>query len=382
MTQQRPGGRQRIVAARADRQDPVFGLDHVAGAREQQRALLVGDDQQGLEPAVATIQPPVLGQLDAGPREVAADGRRAWPRAGRTSVRPSAAEPAKPAERSCRCASVRTLLALALTMVLPIDTWPSAPSATLPSRRTHKTVVERIGAPGSAPSRGSSGHAAGVYAPRRLYGGAALAYHRAREHSPDAATPRRARLGRRQQPAGVDRRPRPRSSSRAPVVLVISNRAYAGALARAEATTDPRASTSAVASTPTPTRGCSSCCASTASTWSCSRVGSSLSTRACSRRYPGRVVNIHPGPLPALRRQGHVRRPRARGRARGRGRARSGPTVHLVNERYDEGRSSRTSRSRSNLVTHPKPCRNGCLARSTRCFGGCVRDQFCPPVPA
>src|SRR5919204_2034974 len=45
MSQQRDGGRLRERAAAADGSDAVVGLHHVAGARQDQRALLVGDYQ-------------------------------------------------------------------------------------------------------------------------------------------------------------------------------------------------------------------------------------------------------------------------------------------------------------------------------------------------
>jgi phosphoribosylglycinamide formyltransferase 1 len=52
--------------------------------------------------------------------------------------------------------------------------------------------------------------------------------------------------------------------------------------------------------------------------------------------YPGRVINIHPGPLPRFGGHGmyglHVHEA-----VLAAGVDRSGPTVHLVDERYDEG---------------------------------------------
>src|SRR5690606_11811858 len=59
------------------------------------------------------------------------------------NVRPSAADPAKP-PRIVPLQSVRILLADDLMIVLPIETCPSAPRATLASRQTHTTVVEQI----------------------------------------------------------------------------------------------------------------------------------------------------------------------------------------------------------------------------------------------
>src|SRR5262249_6528484 len=56
------------------------------------------------------------------------------------SVKASAVAPAKPPITS-PLASRRTFLAFALTMVWPIDTWPSPPTATMPPLRTVRMVV-------------------------------------------------------------------------------------------------------------------------------------------------------------------------------------------------------------------------------------------------
>ena len=66
--EQRARGRLRVRAARADREQLVLGLDHVAGARDQERLLLVGDDQERLEPAQHPIRAPILRELDCGAR--------------------------------------------------------------------------------------------------------------------------------------------------------------------------------------------------------------------------------------------------------------------------------------------------------------------------
>ena len=52
--------------------DPVVGLDEVAGARQQERRLRVEHDQHRLEPAEDAVGAPVLRQLDGRPLEVAA----------------------------------------------------------------------------------------------------------------------------------------------------------------------------------------------------------------------------------------------------------------------------------------------------------------------
>src|SRR5690606_34276543 len=69
--EQRAGGRQRIAAARADGDDAVLRLDHVAGAADDQRRFPVGHRQQRLELAEAAFGAPVLGHLDRGALQLA-----------------------------------------------------------------------------------------------------------------------------------------------------------------------------------------------------------------------------------------------------------------------------------------------------------------------
>ncbi len=52
--------------------------------------------------------------------------------------------------------------------------------------------------------------------------------------------------------------------------------------------------------------------------------------------FPGRILNIHPGPLPEFGGQGMFGR-RVHEAVLERAATESGPTVHLVNARYDEG---------------------------------------------
>ena len=47
-----------------DRHRYSFRLQHVAGAGEHQRDLLVGDDHHRLQPAQIAVGPPVLGEFD------------------------------------------------------------------------------------------------------------------------------------------------------------------------------------------------------------------------------------------------------------------------------------------------------------------------------
>ena len=64
---------ERVGSARSDRGGVGVGLDHVAGARQQQRLLAIGDQQQRLQPAQHAIGAPVLRQLHRGAREVAVE---------------------------------------------------------------------------------------------------------------------------------------------------------------------------------------------------------------------------------------------------------------------------------------------------------------------
>ena len=72
MPRQRLGRRLRKRAARSDADDAIVRLDQIAGARQQERRLAVGDDEHGFEPAQRAIGAPVLGELDGGAIEVAA----------------------------------------------------------------------------------------------------------------------------------------------------------------------------------------------------------------------------------------------------------------------------------------------------------------------
>ena len=62
---------ERVVAARADARDARLRLQHVAGAGQHQRNLLVGDDHHGFEPAQIAVGAPVLGELDGGAQQLA-----------------------------------------------------------------------------------------------------------------------------------------------------------------------------------------------------------------------------------------------------------------------------------------------------------------------
>ncbi len=63
---QRAGGGQRVIAAGADRHHAGFRFQHVAGAGQDQRHLLVGDDHHRLQAPQIAVGAPVLGEFDRG----------------------------------------------------------------------------------------------------------------------------------------------------------------------------------------------------------------------------------------------------------------------------------------------------------------------------
>ena len=60
-----------IRAARPDPDDPIVGLDQIAGARQQERGRLIENDEHRLQPAKNPIAPPVLRELDGGALQIA-----------------------------------------------------------------------------------------------------------------------------------------------------------------------------------------------------------------------------------------------------------------------------------------------------------------------
>jgi hypothetical protein len=62
--------RERVRAARADGEHAAVGRDHVAVAGEEERALLVGDDEHRFEVAQNFVRAPLLAQLDGRAFEV------------------------------------------------------------------------------------------------------------------------------------------------------------------------------------------------------------------------------------------------------------------------------------------------------------------------
>jgi hypothetical protein len=67
-----PGRGQRVRPARADPDQPVIGLDDVAGAGHDQRVIAIGHREHRLQAPQHPVRAPVLGQLHRGPRQVAA----------------------------------------------------------------------------------------------------------------------------------------------------------------------------------------------------------------------------------------------------------------------------------------------------------------------
>src|ERR1700682_276574 len=68
---ERLGRALRIRAARADGDDAVLGLEHVAGAGDDERMLLVGYHEHRLQPAQHPVGAPVLRQLHRRAHHVA-----------------------------------------------------------------------------------------------------------------------------------------------------------------------------------------------------------------------------------------------------------------------------------------------------------------------
>ena len=69
--EQRFGGRRGVHAAAADAGHVVGRLDDVAAAADDQCAFLVRGDQQRFQPPKDAVRPPILGQLDGCPLQVA-----------------------------------------------------------------------------------------------------------------------------------------------------------------------------------------------------------------------------------------------------------------------------------------------------------------------
>ena len=131
MRDQGPGRGHGVVAARADAQDAVGRLDHVASAADQQRVLGVDHGQQRFQPPQRPVGPPFLGQFGRRPRHVAGivlelgleplqQGEGIGAAAGEAD------------EHLAVAAAGGSCIASAFMIVVPSVTWPSPPMATLP----------------------------------------------------------------------------------------------------------------------------------------------------------------------------------------------------------------------------------------------------------
>jgi phosphoribosylglycinamide formyltransferase-1 len=92
--------------------------------------------------------------------------------------------------------------------------------------------------------------------------------------------------------------------------------------------------------------------------------------------YPGRVVNIHPGPLPRFGGRGmyglHVHEA-----VLAAGSNRSGPTVHLVDEHYDEGPILAHVEVPVETGDTPETLQQRVLRAEHALFWAVLRDHFC-----
>jgi phosphoribosylglycinamide formyltransferase-1 len=92
--------------------------------------------------------------------------------------------------------------------------------------------------------------------------------------------------------------------------------------------------------------------------------------------YPGRVVNIHPGPLPRFGGRGmyglHVHEA-----VLAAGCDRSGPTVHLVDEHYDEGPILAHVEVPVEAGDTPETLQQRVLRAEHALFWTVIRDHFC-----
>lgn len=101
-------------------------------------------------------------------------------------------------------------------------------------------------------------------------------------------------------------------------------------------------------------------------------VGSTL-----LRAFDGRVLNIHPGPLPEFGGRGMYGR-RVHEAVLERGAKTSGPTVHLVDERYDEGPVLAHRPVPVMDEDDPQSLAKRVLAAEHDLLWRVIRDRFCP----
>lgn len=95
------------------------------------------------------------------------------------------------------------------------------------------------------------------------------------------------------------------------------------------------------------------------------------------RAYEGRVLNIHPGPLPEFGGQGMYGR-HVHEAVLARGAKSSGPTVHIVDEHYDEGPILAHRPVPVEPDDTPETLSERVLAAEHDLFWRVIRERFCP----
>ena len=137
---QRLGRRQRVRAARSDRDDPVVGLDQVAGARQQVGRLARPSRRASPRAGAGCGR---CASPSRARRPIAPDCRgtvRAWPRTARRARR--SRRPSRRSRRgSGRCRAGGSCARVCLTTVSPKVTWPSLAMTVWSRCRTARTVV-------------------------------------------------------------------------------------------------------------------------------------------------------------------------------------------------------------------------------------------------
>ena len=161
----------------------------------------------------------------------------------------------------------------------------------------------------------------------------------------------------------------------APIVLVISNRASAGALERARRH-DIAAAHVGRRHHPDPT-------ARILELLAVHRVDVvvlagwlKLIDPRLLAAFPARVINIHPGPLPRFGGQG-MYGTRVHEAVLAAGVQSSGPTVHLVDARYDEGPQLAHVEVPVEAEDTPSSLQERVLRAEHALFWRVIRDQFC-----
>ncbi|MCA9687785.1 MAG: phosphoribosylglycinamide formyltransferase, partial [Myxococcales bacterium] len=92
--------------------------------------------------------------------------------------------------------------------------------------------------------------------------------------------------------------------------------------------------------------------------------------------YPDRVINIHPGPLPAFGGKGMYGL-RVHAAVLAAGVTHSGPTVHLVDARYDEGPILAHDPVPVEVGDTPQTLADRVLRAEHALYWRVIREQFC-----